>query len=104
MTIYTEGDAGALVSLHPGESFDVRLPENPTTGYRWRIAEWDAAQLEVIRDEFRAPSTPVPGAGGEHDWVFRARASGTSLLRIVYARGWQSASPARTFTLNISIS
>lgn len=100
---YTEQDGGALVSLHPGDTFEVRLPENPTTGYRWRIAGWDPALLEAIRDEYRAPSAGAPGAGGEHIWAFIARAPGNGSLRLALARGWQSAAPIKTFTLNVSI-
>jgi inhibitor of cysteine peptidase len=101
--MYSERDAGAQVALHCGESFEVRLPENPTTGYQWRLSEVDVAKLEVIRDEFHAPTSPATGASGQHVWVFLAQASGASVLRITYLRRWQSASPAKTFTLDVSI-
>jgi len=104
LTSYTEQDNGASVSASLGESFELRLAENPTTGYRWHIAEWDRSILEVTRDEFHPPDTPQAGAGGEHVWEFAARAPGSLSLRLAYRRRGGSASPAKEFSLNISVS
>jgi len=100
---YTEQDDGASISLSPGEVFEVRLAENPTTGYRWYLGEWDRSVLELARDEFRPPGTPRPGAGGEHVWEFAARAPGQCALRFAYRRGWESATPAKAFRLDVSV-
>ena len=86
-----------------GETFEVRLPDNPTTGYRWRLAEWDHGVLEAVRDAFTAPTAPQLGAGGEHVWEIATRASGQSPLVFALGRGWESASPARTFSLKVSV-
>jgi predicted secreted protein len=102
LTSYTEQDNGATVSLRPGESFELRLAENPTTGHRWHLAEWDHSILEVTRAEFHPPDTPQAGAGGEHVWEFVARAPGTLSLRLAYRRGG-SASPAKAFSLHVSV-
>jgi predicted secreted protein len=104
VTTYTERDDGTFVSLTRGEAFEVRLAENPTTGYRWHVAEWDRAVLEVARDAFHPPSTLRPGAGGAHVWEFVARAPGSLALSLAYRRRGGSAAPAKTFSMPIAVS
>jgi predicted secreted protein len=89
--------------LTVGASFGVRLPENRTTGYRWRIQECDRESLEVVRDEFQAPATARAGAGGEHVWEFLARAPARSRLRLGLGRSWEPTALARTFELDVSV-
>lgn len=103
VTTYTDQDDGTAVSLSPSAAFVVRLAENPTTGYRWRLVAWDRAILELIRDEYLAPDPVRPGAGGEHIWEFVARAAGDCELRLAYGRGWEAAAPARTFSLQVVV-
>jgi predicted secreted protein len=81
----------------------VRLTENPTTGYRWHLAHCDRSILEVTRDEFGAPDPAQHGAGGEHVWEVVARALGHSTFQVVYRRRWESAVPAKTFSLDVSV-
>jgi predicted secreted protein len=100
---YNDQDDGASVSLTPGDAFQVRLSENPTTGYRWQLVDWDRSILDVTRDEFQPPGTSRHGAGGEHLWEFVARASGQSLLQLAYRRPWEAATPSRSFSLRVSV-
>jgi predicted secreted protein len=104
MRIYTDRDDGASISLRCGEMFEIRLSENPTAGFRWQVDDWDRAVLDIRRDEFRPPGTSEHGAGGEHRWEFAALAPGKISLRLAYGRSWESGSPARTFSLNVSVS
>jgi inhibitor of cysteine peptidase len=103
MTTYAERDDGTSASLTSGDVFEVRLAETPTTGYRWHLSDWDHSILEVTREEFHPPGTPRSGAGGEHVWEFVARAPGRLSLHWAYRRRWESGSPAKTFSLTVSI-
>jgi inhibitor of cysteine peptidase len=104
LKIYSDQDEGASVSLRSGETFEIRLSENPTTGYRWQLADWDRTVLDIRRDEFRPPGTAERGVGGKHVWEIAARAPGRTSLRLGYSRSWESGSPARTFSLDVSVS
>jgi inhibitor of cysteine peptidase len=103
MTTYTDRDDGRSISLTPGEGFEIRLSENPTTGYRWQLDEWERAILELTRDEFHPPDLAPYGAGGEHGWRFVARAPGQTSLHLAYRRGQGSGAPARTFSLDVAV-
>jgi inhibitor of cysteine peptidase len=101
--IYSDQDDGTSVSLTPGDSFQVRLTENPTTGYRWHLVDWDRSILDLTLDKFQTPGTSRHGAGGEHLWEFVARAPGQSLLQWAYRRRWESAASTRNFSLRVSV-
>ena len=103
MKIYSDQDDGTSVSLTPGDVFQVSLTENPTTGYRWRLIDWDRSILDVTRDEFQTPGTSSYGAGGEHLWEFIARAPGQGFLQWAYLRRWEPATPTRSFSLRVSV-
>ena len=91
---------GTTIRLHPGDTLVVRLPGNPTTGYRW-----SASRVPVVLR--RLSSTYVPtlpkrlGQGGTFVFRFAAeRGSGT--LRLIYRRPWETnKAPLRTFTVTV---
>ena len=103
MRTYTAQDERATLSLTLGASFELRLTENPTTGYRWHMTKWDSAILEVAHDEFCPPKALTLGASGEHRWEFVARGLGNSPLQLAYYRGWESGTSVKTFSLDVSV-
>lgn len=101
---YGEDADGSVARIGVGETFDVRLPENRSTGYRWAHTDWDQAIVQLTSDEFIPAPIERVGANGEHAWHFTARAAGETALRLGYARGWESRAPAKTFTLHVAVS
>jgi inhibitor of cysteine peptidase len=93
--VYTEEDSGSTVNENLGEEFNVRLAENPSTGYSWNMTSSDG--LELIRDEYIPSSTPgmVVGSGGIHSFSYRAEGTGEQMLHGEYRRPWV---PAGTIT------
>jgi len=58
----TEADSGRSLAVAPGTQVVLRLPENPTTGYRWQVPPG----VTVASDEFLAVGADAgAGAGGE---------------------------------------
>jgi inhibitor of cysteine peptidase len=88
VTIYTGADSGRTVNETCGDEFNVRLAENPTTGYGWNMSA--SAGLEMVRDEFipADSSGRVVGSGGIHSWYYRAAAAGEQTLHGEYLRPW----------------
>ncbi len=94
---------GTAIDLHQGDSFAIRLAENRTTGYRWKLGEWDQVVITNTSDKYVPPHIGVPGAAGEHVWEFSAGSPGHTTLRLEYRRSWESAPPAQTFSLTVTV-
>jgi inhibitor of cysteine peptidase len=92
---------GHEVEVGRGESFEVTLDENPTTGYRWRLVPPSASSLEIQEDSF-VPSGGAHGAGGYRKWRFRAIGAGSSELKLERKRGWED-SVAETFQIAVRV-
>jgi inhibitor of cysteine peptidase len=94
--------AGSLVRVPVGTLLDVRVPENPTTGYRWAVEGDDPAVLPLADDNFE-PGVAV-GAGGTRLLRFRACRPGRASLHLVHRRSWEGDVPgADRFDLDVLV-
>ena len=96
-----ETDTGRRVSVRVAERATVRLPETPTTGFRW-VAEYDDTRLSLVEDSFDGAATPR-GAGGERVLVFEALRSGTATLDLRKQRAWGGGEPTATFAVELEV-
>ncbi len=96
----TGADAGTRRSLRVGESVTVVLAENPTTGYQWQ-PEVDASALVQTDDHYDGPTVPR-GAGGTRRVTFVAKRAGTTGLRLVKKRPWET-SPIETYEVTLDV-
>jgi inhibitor of cysteine peptidase len=96
-----ETQNGGTVGVAAGDTVAVRLPENPTTGYRWQV---DALTgLTLVADEF-SPRSPAPGAGGERELRFIAPATGVFHIQATLRRAWEvGAAPQAQFRVTIQV-
>ncbi len=99
----TQSDNGTSLQASVGDTLSVRLPENPTTGYRW---QQDSATEGIIAvgDAF-TPSSTSPGAGGTRLLRFSLDAAEGLPLRLSLRRAWEDStrSPQETFELHLVI-
>ena len=102
----TEKDDGRRLRLIAGDTLTVDLAGNPTTGYRWQVAEPESPEvLKATDDEFVAPTADRCGAPGRQRLSFTAAAPGETTLRLVYVRPWEKgAAPVRSFRAELSVS
>ena len=100
----TEKDAGSTVDMKVGDTLQVMLEGNPTTGYDWEMASGDEAVLEQLgASTFKADSDLV-GAGGQVTLRFKAVAAGQTTLQLVYHRPWETDEPpAETFEVTVIV-
>jgi inhibitor of cysteine peptidase len=82
---------GKTVALSGGQVLVVRLPENPTTGYRWVAESNDAMKLEA--DEYFPNNTGI-GAGGTRQLRWSALAPGQSQIILKQKRSWETTGTA----------
>ena len=87
-----------MITARVGGTVNLALPENPTTGYRWRLT----GPLEVVSDEF-FPSGTTPGAAGERVFVLRVARAGRHEVLAELARPWEATvTDVRTFVVEAS--
>jgi inhibitor of cysteine peptidase len=102
-----EADVGRRIKLSKGSTLTIRLPENPTTGYQWTLANGDTtthALLSLARKTFDTPAGGGAGAGGERSLVFVAQAVGDAHLKLVLKQPWlDDASADRSFEIDLSV-
>lgn len=92
------------IELTIGQTFEIALNENPTTGFHWQMIADGAPACAPVDDEFRAPTENRPGQGGSHRWQFRALRAGQSRIELAYSRsGRIDQTVSRTFTLRLHV-
>lgn len=92
-----------IVRLPVGQVIELRLSENPSTGFHWSFAADGKPSCTIIGDSFERHRGP-PGAGGEHTWQIKAVRAGTCHVSLFYRRPFEpDAPPARTFTLDLQV-
>ena len=79
---------GDTVELQVGDEVLVRLPENPSTGYRWEL---DASRggLELAEDTYVGPRGSTVGGAGERHFRLRATGEGAAQVQLRLARSWE---------------
>ncbi|HEX7967188.1 MAG TPA: protease inhibitor I42 family protein [Stellaceae bacterium] len=92
-----------MIDLAVGETVEVRLPENPSTGFRWHVIADGKPACALVGDAFAAPSGP-PGRGGEHSWTFGAVHPGQCDIELRYRRRWEGAGDTgRSFKVHVRV-
>ncbi len=105
MTILTadQHNHGQTVQLAVGDTLELRLPENPTTGYQWVTTTIDNTLLSELAHDFIPPATDAYGAGGVRILRYRALARGRSPLELTLRREWEPENPIDHFKLDVIV-
>ncbi|MGB8502957.1 protease inhibitor I42 family protein [Mycobacterium sp.] len=102
MTItLTERDDGGRVRAHVGDTIEVRLPENASTGYRWALDDLDTHLFELSEAGATYPHEAI-GSGGEAWFRITVLAPGNAAVRLKYWRQWEGeGGVAKRFTVEV---
>jgi len=86
--VYTPAANGTTVQETLGDEFNLRLEENPTTGYSWSMTSTDG--LDLVSDQYIPSQTsgPMVGSGGVHSSFYKAVKTGDQGLHGEYRRPW----------------
>ena len=105
--VVTDDAHGSTQVLRSGQVLEVRLPGNPSTGFRW---EPSLGSQGVLRQDGeprfeRGDSPPgVVGAGGTEVFRFVPVGAGAQDLSFAYRRPWEKDEPpARTVDFRITV-
>lgn len=102
MQVIRENSNGRELALARGLTFQIRLEENPTAGYRWQVVADAAPTCTLVGDSYEAPAGRAPGRPGLHSWTFRVQQAGKASIELIMRRSWESgAPPAKAFRVTI---
>ncbi|HLH61487.1 MAG TPA: protease inhibitor I42 family protein [Ktedonobacteraceae bacterium] len=104
MRQYNESSNGQEIDLQTGQKFEVRLRENPTTGFRWNVLSGGEPTCKTLADVYEPPDSGLHGQEGTRYWRFEAVQAGYAHIELLYRRSWESAgNAARRFILNVRV-
>jgi inhibitor of cysteine peptidase len=86
-----EQDDGRRVTVQVGDTVEVRLPENATTGYRWAPDAVDEDRLQPLAADAAYPANGQTGSGGYAVFRYRVRKAGEARLTLKYWRHFEGA-------------
>lgn len=91
IVVKSDGESNAEMSVDKNATIQLRLPENPSTGYSWNFQVLDTDYLELIGDEFFYPQNDqqMVGKPGLRVFTLRAVDSGQTMIKLAYWRPWE---------------
>jgi len=105
MKTFVKTDSGTTCELRAGESFEVRLAENPTTGYTWAVLKIPEGLLRLETESLETePADPrIAGRGGTKVFVFKTLQPGSGELDLRLRRPWEKDVFIDSFMLNFTV-
>lgn len=98
-------DHGKTVNVRFGDTIELTLHGNPSTGYQWEVNALDTAILRQDGEPTFVPDSDAIGAGGKMTFRFVTAAVGQTPLTLIYHRIWeQDVPPIETFEATIIVS
>jgi len=99
--VVTKANAGGTVRVTTGDAVVVRLPENPTTGYRW---QFEAVVGLTVSGESFSPDSSAPGAAGERALRLVGSTPGSFVFTAALRRPWEIGIPPQDiFSITIEV-
>ncbi len=98
-----------MLEVQVGETFEVKLCSNPTTGFQWSEEAQISDTAITIQEghEFIGPESeplPPPGTPGQEVWTFKALKKGSSTIYLEYSRPWEGGEKGEwTCTVNVIV-
>jgi inhibitor of cysteine peptidase len=89
-----------------GEVFSIKLPCNPTTGFKWEVKSINrkvAAPTGPAEFQESPAASGAVGAGGTCVLRIKGVKPGTTKAILVYRRSWEKGEPAKTSTAEIKV-
>ena len=92
--ITEDGNAcGSAVGLNAGDTLDVILNGDPSTGYSWTVGFYTPSVIKPTGEPEYLPDSQLLGAVGTYTFQFLAIGEGQSVLRLIYSRQWEEDTP-----------
>ncbi len=101
---FTATDPTSPIEATAGESFDIVIEANPTTGYEWQlVGALDETVVQFVTQDYE-PDRPInEGSGGMDVWTFQAVSPGESEIVLGHYPPDGSDVPERTVTFTVIV-
>ncbi len=97
-------DPTQLITAQAGETFDIILPSNPSTGYHWELVrDLDKGTIELVAQDYIAEEPVKPGSGGVDVWTLRAVNAGSTTIELGYFPPDEEPDPFETVIFSVTI-
>jgi inhibitor of cysteine peptidase len=87
--VVTDADKGASIHMKSGDTLELRLQSNPSTGYRWSVLPETTPLLKLVSESQTAPTERGVGRPIFQIFQFHAERSGEGILLLHYVRSWE---------------
>lgn len=95
---------GSVADLRVGDTLELNLPGNPSTGYAWSPTRPRGPGVEPLGAPGFRPSSAGMGGGGDVILRYRAVSPGQFPLSLTYRRSFEAPPPtAQTFEVLLSV-
>jgi inhibitor of cysteine peptidase len=102
--VVTDADKGSKVHLKVGDTLEVRLNSNPTTGYMWYVHKASTPLMKLVHQSQTEPAAPGVGRPVVQVFTFEPRRAGDGVLLLHYVRAWEKPDPdEEQFTVHVVI-
>ena len=102
--IVTDADKGGDMQIKLGDTFEVHLASNPSTGYTWTVHPKSTAVLKLNGQTQTDATAPGVGRPIVQVFTFQPKRAGDGILLLRYARPWEKpALGEEQFTLHVVI-
>lgn len=96
-------DPAQPIEVQSGETFNIVVDSNPSTGYSWKIVG-ELSGVESVSSEYTADEPVMPGSGGVDVWTFKAVSAGQTQITLgSFPPGADVTEPAQTVTFNVVV-
>lgn len=98
-------DPNQPVEVQAGETFEIVIESNPTTGYHWEIVGGlDENIIQFVSSDYKNEEPITIGSGGVDIWTFKAASAGQTLLTLgSFPPSLDATEPERTVLFNIIV-
>ena len=87
-----QADSCQTIQVKNGEIFDLRLQENPSTGFQWSVSPEQTEIIKLTHSVYEGDQPQLPGRGGHHLFRFLALKPGKTELHLRLVRPWEGES------------
>jgi inhibitor of cysteine peptidase len=99
----TKTDHGKVFDIFLGNLIVIQLPENPTTGFRWKVIEINNNIIVQKDSNFSISSNSGIGGGGTRTFSLTAIGEGCTKVKLKLLREWEPQNFVDSFEVTIFI-